>query len=412
MNKTYFTVGPSQLYPTVKKHIRSAVKHDIGSISHRGSQFKEIYQSCVGQLKELIAIPQGYHVFFISSGTEAMERVIQNCVEKTSLHFANGSFGKRFYETAADLGKKPILYEVPDGTPFDFGQLANTCYSGKRGTSASKIQENGFLDQAEESPWTSLQTESHFHSEDESSSERAVRGQDDKFKRVELFAFTHNDTSTGFVVNMEDVYQLKRNYPKILVSLDIVSSVPYVQLEWKYLDCVFFSVQKLFGLPAGLGVIIISPAALEKAVRLKRKRISIGSYHSFPTLLKSADKFETPETPNVLGIYLFSKVLEDFLSIGIERIREETEEKAALVYNFLSYSNKYSPFVKEPIYQSKTTIVVEVKAGSRPLIGKLKSEGMVVGSGYGTYKEQHIRIANFPALHKKQVKQLLKTLSS
>src|SRR5258706_11076525 len=100
MNKIYFTPGPSQLYPTVRKHIDEALAEDIGSISHRGKKFEELFSQTVTNLRMLLKVPQTRRIFFLSSGTEAMERVIENCVKKESFHFVNGSFSKRFFDTA------------------------------------------------------------------------------------------------------------------------------------------------------------------------------------------------------------------------------------------------------------------------------------------------------------------------
>ena len=94
MKKIFFTPGPSQLYPTVISHIKNALKKNIMSISHRGKRFEELYETCASGIKKLLNIPQDYHIFFVASGTEAMERSIQNCVLKYSFHFVNGSFSK------------------------------------------------------------------------------------------------------------------------------------------------------------------------------------------------------------------------------------------------------------------------------------------------------------------------------
>ena len=44
MKKTFFTVGPSQIYSTVLIHVENAIRDNVLSLSHRGSEFKEIYK--------------------------------------------------------------------------------------------------------------------------------------------------------------------------------------------------------------------------------------------------------------------------------------------------------------------------------------------------------------------------------
>ena len=45
---------------------------------------------------------------------------------------------------------------------------------------------------------------------------------------------------------------------------------------------------------------------------------TIGSYHSLPSLWSKYKTYETPATPNVLGIYLLGKIAEDMNRKGIE----------------------------------------------------------------------------------------------
>ena len=212
-------------------------------------------------------------------------------------------------------------------------------------------------------------------------------------------------------MDINNIHKIKRLYPDKLIAVDIVSSVPYVNLDFSLLDLVFFSVQKGFGLPAGLGVLIIGPRALAKSESLAKKNYYIGSYHSFIELSSYAQKNQTPETPNVLVIYLLNKVINDMLKIGINNIRKNTNTKAKILYNFLDKNEKFKPFVKDKLIRSNTVITAEVKNGSRDIVKKLKRKGFIVGNGYGIYKDKHIRIANFPSHSIKSVKELIKQLS-
>ncbi len=176
------------------------------------------------------------------------------------------------------------------------------------------------------------------------------------------------------------------------------------------MDCVFFSVQKGFGLPAGLGLMVVSPRAVEKSQKLLDSGEVVGTYHSFPTLARYEKKFQTPETPNVLGIFLLDKVIQDMLTVGIQKIREETEQKAAMLYQFFEENDRFQPLVDDKDIRSRTAIVIEVKGGSSNLVVQMKKKGIMIGSGYGEYKKEHIRIANFPAHSIKDVKDLIVAL--
>lgn len=357
MRKVFFTAGPSGLYLTVKEHIANALNDDVLSISHRSQAFKDIYKETEVGLRELLEIPQEYNIFFLASATEAMERVIENTVKAHSFHLVNGAFSKKFYKVSDLLGKKAEKEEVPHGKGFKFKDIIIPA-------------------------------------------------------ETECICTTQNETSSGVSVDINDIYSLKKKNPNALLTVDIVSSAPYVTADFKKTDMVFFSVQKGFGLPAGLGVLIISPTAMDKAKLLFEKGNSIGSYHNFLILEEYARKYQTNETPNVFGIYLLGKVCGDMNKKGIINIRKSTEEKAGLMYDYFDKHPKFTPYVKEKKSRSLTTIVIDVQNGAKDLITELSVNGFLVSSGYGSYKDSQLRISNYPSTSVEDVKGILKVFDS
>ncbi len=351
----YFTPGPSQVYPTFNKHMHEALDENISSTSHRSSTFMDLFTATRKNLTELLGIPKQHKIYFLSSATECMERILQNCVKKYSLHFVNGAFSSLFYKTAVSLNKKAGLESVQLGESFDFSKF--------------KLP-----------------------------------------KKTELVCFTHNETSSGVSLNLNNI---KKQLPKngdMLFSLDIVSSAPYVKVDFSLYDLVFFSVQKGFGLPPGLGVLIVSPKAFEKATYLYNKSKSIRSFHDFINLEKYAQLNQTPETPNVLLIYLFNEIVKDLIGYGIEKIRNETEIKSKLIYEYFGRSDYLSPFVKNVRARSKTVCVANTFGNSDLVVTGLKRYGLIIGSGYKDMKASQVRIANFPAHDLKDFEKLVESL--
>ena len=349
-----FTPGPSQLYFTVEDHIRSAFREGIPSLSHRSKEFEIISKGATEGVKELLGIPSHFHVFFTASATEIWERSVQNLVAAKSLHFVNGAFSKKYYETAFQLGKSPMKIEVPNGEGFSFGKTVE--------------------------------------------------------HDVELVALTHNETSTGVSLPLDFINQFKSQYPDALIAVDAVSSLPYPQFDFSKIDSLFFSVQKGLGLPAGLGVWIVNDRCIAKSEELVAKGFSIGSYHSLPSLLQHAKKNQTPETPNVLGIYLMNKVVQDFLRKGINTIRKETEYKAAILYQALEAHALAKPFVKDKLIRSQTVIVAECGTHTENIAKQLATVGLHPGDGYGENKKTQLRFANFPTHSKEQFELLVDIL--
>lgn len=357
MKRIFFTAGPSQYYPTVPQHLRFAIDEQIMSISHRGDEFMKIYENADSGLRRFLGIPESHKVFFFGSATEIWERITQNCIEAHSAHFVNGVFGERFAWTAKQYGKKTTVIEAPFGKGFDFVN--------------AELPED-----------------------------------------VEVIGLTHNESSNGVMLNMEDVHGLKDRYPEMLITLDVVSSMPYPQIDYTKVDVTYFSVQKGFGLPAGLGVAIISPQAFEKAGSLVKKGIGTGSYHSFAELEKYAQKRQTPETPNVMNLYLLGKVCKDLQNKGLETIRTETNEKAELMDSYFESHPVLKPFVDKRRDRSRTMAVVTTGGTSQKIVDALLEQGIEVGLGYGQWANKHLRIANFPAHSKEDIKHLLHALDT
>jgi phosphoserine aminotransferase len=351
MNKIYLTPGPSELYFTVGDHVRTAMKLQIPSISHRSSQFTEIYSHAENELRDMLGLPINWHVLFTSSATEIWERLIQNCVDKKVFHAINGEFSSRFASFSEKLDKELIKHQVEPG---------------------EGIFVNQFPDLGD----------------------------------VEMIALTHNETSTGVMMREDEISKARALYPNALIVVDAVSSMPHPQFDYSKIDSVYFSVQKGMGLPAGLGVWLVNDRCIEKSEQLLAKGNSIGTYHALPEMIEKALKKQTSETPNVLGIYLLANVLKDMNSRGIETIRRETNYKAAVLDHCIENHPVLSHFVDDAMLRSKTVIVADAGERSGEFIQKLEEFGFILGAGYSHFKNKHIRIANFPAHSKEQIELL------
>lgn len=351
MEKIYFTVGPAQAYPTIKSHIINALPNDIISLSHTGKDFLDIYRKVSSNLRQLFDIPDNYHILFTGSSTESMERIIASTVERKSFHIITGGFAKKFHKTAVDLGKMPTPFEISLHDKINFSKI-------------------------------------------------------DIPSDIELLCITENDTSTGMQLPISEFKLFKNKNPNLLIAVDIVSSIPYTRLDYSEIDMAFFSVQKGLGMPPGLGVLIVNDRSIEKAKFIKKNGISIGSHFNLISLAEKEQNFKTPATPNVFYIYLLSKITEDFLNIGINKIRQETEEKAKYIYDFFDNHPVYKQLVYKD-YRSLTTPVIDVCNQAEEIFDFLAERGLIVSKGYSTDVKKHIRIANFPAIKMKHIQQLL-----
>lgn len=350
MNVT-FAPGPSEPYPKLKTFMDDVINHKVASMSHRSEDFKKLFQTTTAEIRELLGVPDDYHVWFVGSATAAMERILQNTVKNSSHHFVNGAFSDKFMKIAKQLGKNPTETRV------DWGA--------------------GFYLETEKIP-----------------------------DEAEAIMITQNETSTGAMLPNEHIQTIKKSYPDKLLVVDIVSAMPHLELDFSSVDCAFFSIQKGLGLPSGLGVIIASPRAMAKAEKLHAEGENVGSFHSFVSLKNNADKFSTPETPNIIGIYLLHRTIQDIIVGDVQKTRLKLSSNAEKLYKLVNSHSKLSLQVTNPEFQSSTVIVAEVDGGSDSLIVFAKERGFVLGKGYKHQASTHIRIANFIA-HDQYIDELI-----
>ena len=352
MKKVFFTPGPSQAYPGLADFIAEGMEAQISSISHRSQAFMDLYAETETTLRSLLAVPEDYQLFFFASATEIWERLAQNAIEEHSFHLVCGSFSQRFYKAAQLMGKTAQLQEAPFGAGFDPAQIAVP-------------------------------------------------------EQAEMIAVVANETSSGVMMPPEDIYLLRDKHPEKLLVVDCVSAFPAYDLDLSRVDGAYFSVQKGFGLPAGLGVLVLSPKLLQKGLSLEEKGFVTGTYHRFSALLDKAKKKQTPETPNVLAIHLLGKVAGD-LAKDLDAVRAASKQKAALLYDFIDGHPDLEIAVADPRLRSETVIVANHSyENPAAKLAELEAKGFVLGTGYGKYKTKQFRFANFPALSVADVQALI-----
>ncbi len=342
-----FYPGPSRVNNKVLNYLRDAFLDGVLSINHRSPEFEQIYKDCVATLREKLLIPDDYVVMFASSATECWEIIAQSLIDQESYHIYNGAFGEKWHEYTQRL--KPNA----KGEYFD------------------------------------MQTELEI----------------DKLQvpqTAELIGITHNETSNGTAINYSTLAKLRKKYPHQLIAVDATSSMAGVRLDFDLADIWYASVQKCFGLPAGLAVMVCSPRALERAAQINEH----SHYNSFIFMVEKMRLNQTTYTPNVLNIYLLMRVMEAAPSIM------ETEAKTILRYtdwvNFFKSFSSARLLIENEWVRSRTVltlaapenIVKEVKESA-------KRAGIVLGSGYGDLKSTTFRIANFPAIKTKEIKLLM-----
>ncbi len=345
-----FYPGPSRVHDEIPKYVKDAFAAGIMSINHRSDDFVSMSEKTIKLLKQKLNIPRNYTVFFTSSATECWEIIAQSVVTDKSYHLYNGSFGQKWF----DYTKR--IHPLAEPLPFNVNE---------------KLDPKKLIFDLKEG----------------------------------IICVTQNETSNGTQVSNAIIRAIKKNNPSYLLAIDATSSMAGIDLDFKSADIWLASVQKCFGLPAGLGLMVCSPQAIERVKTINEKN----HYNSLTFMTEMMDKWQTPFTPNVLGIYLLMRVLEN--TEAIKTTHDLIEERYNKWINFLKSRKNIRHFVSEEAVQSYTVIPVTADEQTIAAIKKsAKKEGILLGEGYGNYKPVTFRIANFPALKEKEIKTLMKFL--
>jgi phosphoserine aminotransferase len=348
-----FYPGPSKVWDSLPHYMHDAWQQGILSVNHRSAEFMEISRETLRLLHEKLEIPADYSILFTSSATECWEIIAQSVLGSSkSLHLYSGAFGEKWHEYTHKITHNAHAYSFsPDELP-------------------APAQLN--IDQA-----------------------------------TSLIALTHNETSNGSALPDSFMQELRSSYPEQLIAVDATSSMAGVRLPFASADIWYASVQKCFGLPAGLGLLICSPKAIDQARSMAEER----HYNSLLFMLEKIADAQTPYTPNVLGIYLLMRSLQD--RPGIEATADQLHKRYTDWLAFLEAYPALSLLIKNPVLRSRTVLTIE---SSPEKIEKLKkaakAKGLYLGNGYGPWKGSTFRIANFPALREEEIQQLKDFLSS
>jgi phosphoserine aminotransferase len=334
--KYNFYPGPSKIYPQVARYFQEAMESGILERNHRSSAFHDLFSETKILLKSKLNIPLEYELIVVSSATECWEIIAQSFIKDKSYHFFNGAFGDKWWNYTRKINSES------NGSKFN-------------------LHENPSLQSVE--------------------------------KGVELLAFTHNETSNGTAISQSFQQLVKNQFPNSLIAYDATSSMGGYEFEWELGDIWYASVQKCFGLPAGMALMVVSPRAVDRALEIDEN----SHYNSFNFIRKNALNNETHHTPNIANIFLVNQLMQNVENISA--IYHNLQTRKANFYNELKKIKKLNPLLHSNELLSDTVFCLK---GDKEVIERLKqvaeNESIILGNGYGVLKDDTIRIANFPAI--------------
>lgn len=341
-----FYPGPSKTDDHLHEYVLEAHYSGILSANHRSPEFMKLYAKVVKMFKKRLKVPDDYLLVFTSSATECWEIIAQSLTTSGSYHFYNGAFGEKWFNYARKIRKNSIGYRYSPDVELTWQNLDLT-------------------------------------------GDRSV------------ICLTQNETSNGTQVKNERISQLRDVYSEHLIAVDATSSLGGIYLDFAQADIWLASVQKCLSLPAGLGLMVLSPKAVERAREIGEN----DHYNSLNFILDNAEKFQTSYTPNVLDIFLLHRVLKNRKKI--EKVQAVLEKRRTQLEKIIKKSARLKFLNGNKDTRSTTVFAIEATPEDVAFLKeKAEENNLKLGNGYGEWKENSFRIANFPAINASEWKKL------
>ena len=293
-------------------------------------------------LSELWALPDGYEVVLGNGGTTAFWDAATFClIDRRSQHLTFGEFSAKFAAASAaapHLGAPDVIESAP-GTH----------------------------------PWP-----------------RSTQG-------VDLYALTHNETSTGVMMDL----RRPEGTGEALVAVDATSGAGGLRFDPSQVDAYYFAPQKCFGSDGGLWVTVLSPAALERVARLHESGRWVPAFLDLAIAIEQSRLDQTYNTPALSTLVLFVDQLDWILSGGgMDFSAGRCERSAQILYGWAERSRFAEPFVAKPDERSNVVGTVDFSDDvDASFVAKvLRANGIVDTEPYRKLGRNQLRIAMFPAI--------------
>jgi phosphoserine aminotransferase len=226
---------------------------------------------------------------------------------------------------------------------------------------------------------------------------------------VDLYALTHNETSTGVMMRIE-----RPAGAQGLVAVDATSAAGGVMVDPTQFDCYYFAPQKSFASDGGLWIAICSPAALERIETLAASGRWTPAFLDLKIALDNSRLNQTYNTPALATIHLLAsqiKWMND--GGGLEFSAGRSRQSAEILYTWAVASDFATPFVQNPVERSNVVGTIdfrdEVDAG---LVAKiLRANGVVDTEPYRKLGRNQLRIAMFPSIDPEDVASLCASIN-
>ena len=344
-----FGSGPSKVRPAALESLAATGSSFLGT-SHRQAPVRQLVGRLREGLGELFTLPDGHEVVLGVGGSHAFwDAAVFGLVQQRSQHLVHGEFTAKF---AAATTAAPFLSN-PSVIESDFS------------THPVPV---------------------------------AVEG-------VDVYAWAHNETSTGVMVPVERVAGADDG---ALVLVDATSGAGGLPVDVAQTDVYYFAPQKSFASDGGLWIALMSPAAIERAERIKAGGRHIPAFLDLPVAIDNSRKDQTYNTPALATLFLMEQQVRWMLDQGgLDWAVSRTTDSSTRLYEWAEKSSYATPFVTDAADRSLVVGTIDldgVDAGAISAV--LRENGIVDIDGYRGLKRNQLRVAMFPAVEPDDITKL------
>ena len=337
-----FGSGPSKI-PDGRLEGLAATGRTLMGTSHRQPPVKALVRRVREGLAELFALPEGYEVVLGNGGSIGFFSLATYAlIRERSQHVVYGEFAKKF---AKEAQSAPWL-----GEP--------TIVSAPHGSRAVPHAEAG----------------------------------------VDVYAWTHNETSTGV---MSPVLRPEGATADQLTLVDATSAAGGLPLDVRESDVYYFAPQKSFASDGGLWIALMSPAAVARAEEIAATDRHIPAFFGLTDAIKQSRLDQTVNTPAVATLWLMAEQL-DWMNAngGLAGMVARTTASADALYGWAEASSYASPFVADPAIRSLVVGTVELDPAIDrvAVMDVLRENGIVDIDAYRGVGTNQLRVAMYPSV--------------
>ncbi len=349
-----FGSGPSKVRPAQLDALVAAGRTVLGT-SHRQAPVKKVVGAVRSGLRDLFALPDGYEVVLGNGGATAFWDIAAfGLIRQRSQHLSLGEFSAKFASVAA-------------GAPFLGEPTVVSCAPGSR-----------------PSPYAEAD--------------------------VDVYAWPHNETSTGVMTTIERVAGAADD---ALVVIDATSGAGGLPVRIDQVDAYYFAPQKCFASDGGLWIALMSPAALERAAQIAASGRWVPDFFSLPTAIDNSVKDQTYNTPAVGTLVMLAEQVRWLNEQGgLDWAVARTADSSGRLYAWAERTAYTTPFVGDPAARSQVVGTIDVDdAVDAAVIAKvLRANGVVDVEPYRKLGRNQLRVAMFPAVEPDDVDALTRCI--